>query len=62
MVKYSLSTRSTIFIACNLPSNWKAIQHSIMATAWSSCKALWALHIEPDKDQLTDNDNPELWK
>ena len=48
--------------ATNLPDKCKAILHSINATAWSSCKAIWALHREPDQDPLTDNVKPEPWK
>ena len=38
--------------------NLKALLLSILATA----KAIWALHMEPDQDPLTDNSNPEPWK
>ena len=30
-----------------------------MANTWSSCKAIGALHIEPDQDPLIDNGNPD---
>ena len=45
-----------------LPEKWKAIPHSTMTTAWSSCKAIWGLYIKPDQDPLPDNDNSEPWK
>ena len=37
----------------------QTILHSIMATAWSSCKEIWALNIESDKDPPTDKGKPE---
>ena len=30
-----------------------------MVTAWNSCKAIWALHIEPDQDPITNNGIPD---
>ena len=48
--------------ATTLLDNQKAISCSLSAAAWSSYKAIWALHLEPDQCPLQDKETHDPWK